>query len=326
VFSKVFFSSKSGNDNDETTQQINFLEVSQGQASSPADGRDVPHYEKLKTILRQKIEKLLTYSNFGLEDANCLSIADALHIIDMYTANPRIFHSVVVPCDPLNESPDAITVKMMQAYARADLEKKEVGAGNVDSRAVEKAWRLHRHLETSKLTKSRWRSLLYNVYIIFAFGTTLAAVFERLEGDASRWVVLGLATVVSISLGILNLTAPDEQLNKIQAAQARILYEVFHFCLRVGKYSLDVRERDDAEDETKEKGGADKESSIDDAEAIRQNRSRNRSTAMMLARMRFSQAMRDISSDIESLGKSRANHSATVESCGTPGAHQLFFC
>lgn len=213
---------------------------------------------------------------------------------------------------------------MMQAYARADLEKKEIGAGNVDSRAVEKAWRLHRHLETTKLAKSRWRSLLYNVYIIFAFGTTLLAVIQNLEG--SRWVVLGLATVVSISIGILNLTAPDEQLNKIQAAQARILYEVFHFCLRVGKYSLDVRERDDAEDEAKEKGGADMESSIDEAEAIRQNRSRNRSTAMMLARMRFSRAMRDISSDIESLGKRRTNHSATVESCGTPGKHPFFFC
>lgn len=97
MFSKVFSSSKNGKDNPQTIQQLNFLEVGQqGQASSPADGSDVPHYEKLKTILRQKIEKLLTYSNLGLEDANSLSIADALHIIDLVSLHTLPFAHVIL--------------------------------------------------------------------------------------------------------------------------------------------------------------------------------------------------------------------------------------
>lgn len=71
-------------------------------------------------------------------------------MIDVYCSNPRIFQKIVVSVDPLEEAPDDVVRKMAIAFARADFEAREIGAGNADIVAVEQGWRFHQQLNRSE--------------------------------------------------------------------------------------------------------------------------------------------------------------------------------
>lgn len=122
---------------------------------------------------------------------------------------------------------------MTLSFARSLMEAREVGAGDADKKAVEQAWRLHYQLELSKKIKRRWRNLLYALYIISGFGTTLVAVLYDAQAlpseEFGRWMAMSLALVVSICSGVLSLISADSQLSKIQSAQAKLMFEIHRF-------------------------------------------------------------------------------------------------
>jgi len=53
----------------------------------------------------------------GVFEESLLSVADVLQVVDLYCSNPRLFSKVVVPVDPLNDSPDFIVNKLMLSFA-----------------------------------------------------------------------------------------------------------------------------------------------------------------------------------------------------------------
>jgi len=192
------------------------------------------YYEDLKIVMRNNAFQLREYANQGHSQASgarrTLNMADVVQIIDLYCENPRLFTKVVVPVDPLNASPEEIVRTMTLSFARSLMEAREVGAGDADKKAVEQAWRFHYQLHRSKAIKRRWRTTLYSLYIIVGCLTTLVAVLsDYINFNIHRWLSMALALTVSVCAGILSLISADSQLNQIQAAQAKIAYEVHRF-------------------------------------------------------------------------------------------------
>jgi len=120
------------------------------------------------------------------------------------------------------------------------MEAREVGAGDADKKAVEQAWRFHIQLQLSKRIKMRWQNILYSIYIVSGFLTTLVVVLSKLPFElndkyltndytVSRWLSMALALCVSVCAGFLSLISADSHLNKIQTAQAKIIYEIHRF-------------------------------------------------------------------------------------------------
>jgi hypothetical protein len=194
------------------------------------------YFEDFKLTLRHEVWELIEYANRGhtLTARNALNLADVIQIVDMYCSNPRLFRKIVVPVDPLNDSPDEIVKVMTLSFARASTEVREVGAGNADKNCVEQAWRLHEQLDWSKIMKNYQRQFLYFLYILSGFSTVLVAVlnqmFDTTYSDvATKWATVTLASTVSLCGGILYLISADAQVNKITNAQARIIEELFLF-------------------------------------------------------------------------------------------------
>jgi hypothetical protein len=197
------------------------------------------YYSLLHRLLHQKAGKLLLaslegHSKEGTPGLSCLTMADVLQVCDLYCSNPRLFQKIVVPVDPLQDSSEYILKTLSEGFQRAALESREVGAGNADVDAVETAWRLHEQLGTTKAIKRFWRGFLYACYIIAGFLTTLVAVlfsydFDNVKLDQLQWPATVLAIIGSLCIGILNLLSADAELNKIQNAQARIVFEIFRF-------------------------------------------------------------------------------------------------
>jgi hypothetical protein len=183
--------------------------------------------------LRREAWKLIEHANRGhtSELKNGLNLADVLQVVDNYCSSPRLFRKIVVPVDPLNDSPDEMVKAMTLSFARASTEAREVGAGDADKNCVEQAWRLHEQLERSKIIKTFWRNFLYTLYILAGFFTVLVAVLnqETLTSDVAQWITVTLAAIVSLCGGILYLISADAQVNKISNAQARIINEIFRF-------------------------------------------------------------------------------------------------
>jgi hypothetical protein len=194
------------------------------------------YFVELKLTLRREAWELIEYANRGhtLNPNNALHLADVMQIVDMYCSNPILFRKIVVPVDPLNDSPDEIVKVMTLSFARANTEAREVGAGDADKNGVEHAWRLHEQLERSKIIKTFWRNCLYFLYILAGFFTVLIAVLnqtfsETYSDEITQWVAVSLAATVSLCGGILYLISADAQVNKISNAQARIIDEIFRF-------------------------------------------------------------------------------------------------
>lgn len=120
------------------------------------------YYHDLRYNLRQNAWRLRDVANKGQEDFNysdaknqnhgkrILSLADVCQMIDLYCENPRLFKKIVVPVDPLNDTPESIVKAMTLSFARSMIEAREVGAGDADKIAVEQAWGFLFQLETSK--------------------------------------------------------------------------------------------------------------------------------------------------------------------------------
>lgn len=236
------------------------------------------------------------------ESGPVLTIADVLQVVDLYCSNPRLFTKVVVPVDPLNDSPDYMVNKLMMSFARSNMEAREVGAGDADDKAVERAWRFHHQLDMTRRMKRSQRNLLYGLYIVAGFLTTVNAVvkeyaerysYAEVVQEGLKWSTLGLAAVVSLCSGILGLLGADSQLAKIETAQAKIVCQLFQFRMRAGKYSLrSEMERDgtdmDLLSRPAKEGG------------LTGDPSSNRSTAMHRTRDRFSRQLKDISQELAS--------------------------
>ena len=196
-------------------------------------------------------------------------MADVLQVSDIYCNHPRLFQKIIVPVDPLRDSPEYIIKTLSEGFQRASLEAKEVGAGNADLNAVETAWRLHEQLGATKKIKRFWRGLLYSCYIIAAFLTTLIAVLFTIltagHAEELQWPATALAMTASLCIAVLQLLGADAELNDIQSTQARIVFEIFRFRMvsignfwwlglfemddltfafvqRISKYSLNARE------------------------------------------------------------------------------------
>jgi len=186
-----------------------------------------------------------------------------------------------------------------------------------------------------KIRKLFWRNVLYYTYIIAGFATTLLATLDRgtIRDDVDQWIVMGFAMTASLCVGILNLTSADSQLQKIRAAQSRIVYEIMQFrtvwqhvnssevCVfyishtfrtcpqqRVGKYSLSAVERaseDELEKEgtAKASGGSCRRRKVVevDAKAKSARKSNNVSKAMHQSRQKFSQSITSVMQDLASL-------------------------
>lgn len=202
------------------------------------------NYDKLKIALRQRAWDLREYAISGQSTSVNFTLADVIQIVDIYCDNPRLFSKVIVTVDPVNETPDSIIKKLTLSFARAQLEKKEVGAGMADDNAVKQAWLLHNQLSRTQKWKSFYRSLLYLLYITAAFCTTLVAVFSaeesfELEPEVIRWSALALSITVSFCAAVLGLISADSNLKSIETAQAKIVNEIFRFRM-VGTKNLNL--------------------------------------------------------------------------------------
>jgi hypothetical protein len=214
-------------------KQIMFKQAVQGETEKH---KKPDYFSELQLTLRREAWELIEYANRGhtLEPKNALNLADVMQIVDMYCSNPRLFRKIVVPVDPLNDSPDEIVKVMTLSFARANSEAREVGAGDADKNSVEQAWHLHEQLERSKIIKTFQRNVLYFLYISSGFFTVLVAVLnqsyqETLTDDFTQWIAVALASAVSLCGGILYLINADAQVNQISNAQARIIDEIFRF-------------------------------------------------------------------------------------------------
>jgi hypothetical protein len=314
------------------------LGITQNKANNVKDSTR-EYYSDFRIFLRQNAWKLWEHAIKGYvgeanaedsENSCILSLADVVQIIDLYCDNPRLFQKIVVTVNPLNDSPDAIVRAMTLSFARSITEAREVGAGDADKKAVVQGWRFHFQLERSKCSrfnaevttymrrphtltssfslayqiakqiKSRWRAILYALYIWAGFSTTLVAVIDGEPGglleNATPWIAMALAAIVSLCSGILSLISADSHINQIEVAQAKLANEILRFRMRVGKYSLSARERSE-DDETNNKKGDKKP--VADRRAGTQ--SLNISKEMHDCRSRFARSMEIIMQDLSSI-------------------------
>ena len=287
-------------------------------------GKD--YYEDLRIILRRCAWQLLDHANYshihtegGETVSPILNLADIVQITDLYCDNPRLYKKIIVPVDPLIDNPEEIIQKMTLSYARSAMEAREVGTGEADKKAVEQSWRFHHQLYKTHFWKEIWRNLLYALYILAGFATTLVVVVapffplrdSRKEDETTskfdvydQWIAVVLT--VTVCSGVLGLISADSQLNKIRIAQAKIAFEILRFRMQIGKYSIDARER-----ANNDKAGVDsvkmlkavKNGKVDGTsrEDNRRSRSNNVSTAMHVSRQRFSQTIEAIMQDLSSL-------------------------
>jgi hypothetical protein len=138
------------------------------------------------------------------------------------------------------------------------------------------------------------------LYIWAGFSTTLVAILNGLEDgdwrDATPWIAMALALIVSLCSGILSLISADSHIHQIEIAQAKIANEILRFRMRVGKYSVSAQERSEA-DETNNKKGEKKPT----ADHRAGNQSHNLSKEMHDCRSRFARSMEIIMQDLSSI-------------------------
>jgi hypothetical protein len=126
---------------------------------------------------------------------------------------------------------------------------------------------------------------------------------QRLQ-NAVPWIAMTLSAIVSLCSGILSLISADSHINKIRIAQAKIENEILRFRMRVGKYSVNARERSEDEETNNATNSSAKpfkgeKRSIADRRA--DAKGHNMSKAMHDCRNRFSQSIQIIMQDLSSV-------------------------
>jgi hypothetical protein len=122
--------------------------------------------------------------------------------------------------------------------------------------------------------------------------------------NATQWIAMCLAAIVSLCSGILSLTSADSHINKIETAQAKITSEILRFRMRVGKYSVNPHERKE-DDETNDARNSSRRGLQSEKEVIANRRagtqSQNLSKAMHDSRDSFSRSMEVIMQELSSV-------------------------
>lgn len=190
-----------------------------------------------------------------------LTTADVLAVCQLYEDHAGLFDETIITVNPLRHSPNEMLTRLSKCIASVQTSPIEIGAGPADHNAVLDAWHVHHTLTASATRERTWADRLAALAIVVTFLATATAIFDswisvHVEEDQQGWgdwkgslheQMLKCSVALLPAMGglIAAVIAEGSYSDKWAApymAAIRIRGELYHFRMRVGRYSIALDE------------------------------------------------------------------------------------